>query len=167
MTVTEKKKAPGTGPVKLRNINVTISDQERAERALQAAKLSYDINRLLEHKKAFNQKISIEIKEKRAEVDALVFAAEVRREDRMIECYEEKDLDKEILFIKRADTHEVIDSRRLKPAEMQADLPMEDPETMRSTKAPASPALGGASKAKPPKAANVPPPVPMGDLKAH
>lgn len=165
--MTEKKKAPGTGPVKQRNVNVPLTAEEISEYRRQACEVANQIFALEEKRRVQNQGLNLEMKELKAEHKALIDRTKNGREDRVIECYEEKDLDKEILFIKRADTHEVIDSRRLKPAEMQADLPMEDPETMRSTKAPASPALGGASKAKPPKAANVPPPVPMGDLKAH
>ena len=166
--MTEKKKAPGTGPVKLRNINVPLTPDEISEYRRQACDLAQQVFALEEKRRIQNQGLNLELKEMKAEHKALIARTTNGREDREIECYEEKDLDKGMLYIKRADTHEVIDSRRLKPTELQADLPMEDPDSMRSTKAPASPALGGASKAKAPKAANVPPPIPMtAATKAH
>lgn len=165
---TEKKKAPGTGPVKLRNINVPLTPAEISEYRRQACDLAQQVFSLEEKRRIQNQGLNLELKELKAEHKALIARTTNGREDREIECYEEKDLDKEILYIKRADTHEVIDSRRLKAAEMQADLPMEDPDTMRSSKVPSSPALGGASKPKAPKGANVPPPIPMvAPTKAH
>lgn len=155
---TNIQRVPGT---KVRNLTVRLTDAEISEYRRQAIEVYSAAGSLRKKKTIQNQAINVELKELDAEAESLRRRAKDEVEEREIECYDEKDLDKQVLYTKRADTDEVVDSRKLKVHEMQADLPMEDPESMKPGRVPASPALGGASKPKGPKLANVPPPTPM------
>jgi hypothetical protein len=151
------------GPTKIRNLTTDLTPLEVGEYDKKIREIGAELLVLEEKRRLQNQDITVQMKEYKAEQRALIQKARTAREDREVEVYEQKDLDKHVLYTRRVDTDEVVDSRKLKAAEMQADLPMEDPESLRPNRVPASPSLGGASKSKPPKPANVPPPIPLKD----
>ena len=108
---------------KIENIEIRLTEDERASYRERFVAISGKIEELTEEKNRVRTRCDREIRELRTELKALLGVLDRGVEVRRVAVLEEKDLHERVLLVRRADTGEALYARPLTQEEMQADLP--------------------------------------------
>lgn len=135
------------GMEKIENIEIRLTEDERASYRERFVAISAEIEELTEEKNRVRTRCDRQIRERRAELKALLEVLDRGVEVRRIAVLEEKDLHEGTLLVRRADTGEALYARPLTQDEMQADLPFvhRRPADVLRLRAAAGPTEGSAS----------------------
>src|SRR5207248_10326210 len=104
-------------------VEVELNDHDIAQKARQASLHSLQIEELEAEKKRISDDYKNRIGALEAERDLLLSQIRRGRDELELEVYERRDYDRHVVEIIRADSFDVVDSRAMKPRELQQPLP--------------------------------------------
>jgi hypothetical protein len=102
-----------------RKLRVKLTEAERTAKGELLAKVCFDLSELEEKKKAATATFAAEIKELKAENQALVYDVRTGTEERSVECREYPIWSDRVSELRRVDTGEVVMRRPLTSEEKQ------------------------------------------------
>ncbi len=132
---TEQKKPE----IFLHTVEVEISTEEAAERTRRLLDVLNEIDTIEADKASRNSDFNTELKQKRKEAHKVRDAINLGKERRDVECYEQPDERRNIVFIVRASDHKVLDERAM-TLEDRMHLGQTKTEAEKEAEAAASPA---------------------------
>ena len=113
----------------IRSLPVALTETEIDERAAKLARLVRERKELEEERKSVVGDYKERIDSLSIQASSLGRQVETHQEDRPVECFERRNLDRKTMDLIRGDTSEVVESRGLHPSEMQDVLPLKEVET--------------------------------------
>lgn len=108
----------------MRYLSVQLTEKEWSERAEQLAAVCANIDEVASRKKKLNSELKAEDDELQASRKKLSDAVHSHTESRDVECQWQKNIERQMAYLVRYDTGEVIEMRALTTAELQLDLSM-------------------------------------------
>ena len=109
-------------PIVTRHVQMKLTAEERETRVQQLAEAikAHDFTKEQAKIKAAGFKRDLD--DYNARIRTLNHAIDTWAEDREVECYEEPDAVRQVVHIRRCDTHEIVDDREMTDAERQRNL---------------------------------------------
>lgn len=140
----------------LHTVEVDVSDEETTARTLRLVEVDRKINETEADKASRVSDFNGELKQLRKERNKLLDAITNRKEKRDVECYEQPDERRNIVFIVRASDGKVLDERAMTLEDRQTPLPFKQktPEQQEADAASAA-AEAGDGESEVPKAGRV------------
>lgn len=135
----------------LHTVEVDVSDEETTARTLRLVEVDRKINETEADKASRVSDFNGELKQLRKERNKLLDAITNRKEKRDVECYEQPDERRNIVFIVRASDGKVLDERAMTLEDRQTPLPFKQ-KTPEQQEADAASEAAEAGDAQPEKA---------------